>query len=191
MNWIFSRLHVRLVIVALVALLPAIAAIVYLEITERGSARARAFENNLRLARLAASQQAGAVEGARRLLLTLAEVAALHGSGRRDCEALLARVLSDHPGYFNIAVWNAGGSLSCAGRPSDPDLADGAANRPWFARAISTRAAVVSEYQVNGLTDEPAIVVAQPVPDAAGTAAYVLSAKLGVTQLTAIAAQAE
>jgi len=62
---------------SLIGILPALAAILYTQSAERESARGRTLENNLRITRLAARQQAGLLNGARRLLLTLAHVPVL------------------------------------------------------------------------------------------------------------------
>jgi hypothetical protein len=77
MNVLRSHLRARLALVVFVALLPVIGAIVYTQGAERRSARTRTLANNLRLARLAASQQASVLDGTRRLLLTLAQLPAI------------------------------------------------------------------------------------------------------------------
>ena len=66
-----TRLRLRLVMLGLIIVIPALAFIVYDQTVERTRARARAVENTLRLARLTATQEAGVFEGVQRLLLTL------------------------------------------------------------------------------------------------------------------------
>jgi hypothetical protein len=67
MSGFSARLRTRLVVIALLAVVPAAAAIVYSQTKERRQARERTVAESLRLVRLAASQQAAVFEGARRL----------------------------------------------------------------------------------------------------------------------------
>src|SRR5918996_1275318 len=139
MNLLRYHLRARLLLVALVAVLPAIGLIVYSQAAERRAARARTLADNLRLARLAASQQASLFNGTRRLLLTLAEFPPLRAADPRECLALLPNILRDHPGYFNITVANADGSLFCSGAPIDPRVLASVRARLWFDRVSRTR----------------------------------------------------
>jgi len=156
MNPFASRLRGRLLMVVVVAVLPIVGAIVYTQAAERRAARERTLADNLRLARLAATQQASVLEGTRRLLLTLARMPALHADDSPPCVELLTRVLRDHPGYFNLTVANADGSLFCAANPVDPRLLPTVRGRKWFERAMDTRMTAVGDYQISATTGKPA-----------------------------------
>ena len=79
-----SRLRVRLLMLSLIGLLPTLGLIVYTQSVERGQVRARALDDNVRLLRIAARQPGSIVEGAGRLLQTLAQFPAL-GRDREAC----------------------------------------------------------------------------------------------------------
>jgi PAS domain S-box-containing protein len=191
MSSFLSPLRVRLVLVALVAILPTLATILYLESAERAAARERAIAGNLRLTRLAASEQANIFDGARRLLLTLAEFPPLRANDPRACDDLLPKILRDHPGYFNLTVTNADGTLFCAAVPPDRSRLANARQRSWFERATRTRTTAVGDYQLSATTGKPAIAIAHPLLDASGTVTRILTASLGLDRLNAMAAQAE
>ena len=74
---------------ALIALAPAIAAIPVTQSIARRRDRERTLADSLRLVRLAASQQASVLNGARLLLLTLAEFPPLRSTDPAACQDLL------------------------------------------------------------------------------------------------------
>ena len=74
-----SKLRSRLIVMSLVGVIPALGSIVYSQASERNAATSRTLEDNLRLTRLAATQQAALIDGAQRLLLTLAQFPAVRG----------------------------------------------------------------------------------------------------------------
>jgi hypothetical protein len=96
MSGFSARLRTRLVVIELLAVVPAAAAIVYIQTKVRRQARERTVAESQRLVRLAASQQAAVFEGARRLLLTLAEFPGLQSDDPAACNAVLPKILHDH-----------------------------------------------------------------------------------------------
>ena len=183
-----ARLRTRLILIALTAVLPALAVIVYNQARDRAEVRARALENSLRVARAAASQQASVFSGAHRLLTTLAHVPGLRAATDTSaCEAFLPDVLRDHPGYVNIVAINADGSVFCSAKPLAP-------NRPrpsngWLGRVLQARRTVVGDYQISATDGQPDVVVAVPLLDDAGRAFRVIGAGLTLRDLGHLAAQ--
>jgi two-component system, cell cycle sensor histidine kinase and response regulator CckA len=100
-------------------------------------------------------------------------------------------VLDGHPGYYNITVVKADGSYFCGAKPLDPQRLGGARGRPWFERAVANGGAAVGDYQMSVTTGLPAIVVAQPLVDASGRIARVLTATIAIDQLNRVVASAE
>ena len=171
-----SRLRSRLLILSLASVLPALGVIVYTESVERSQARTRALDDTLRLTRLAARQPASTVEGAQRLLQTLAQFPAL-GGDVPACRAVLRNVARDNPGYSNLFVVDPRGVVECSSRSGEHVSV---LDRPWFQRAIQTHAVVVGDYQISRATGRPDIIVAFPVLDATGAVERVLGAGLTV-----------
>ena len=186
-----TRLWPRLVLIAVIAVAPAMAALAYTQSHERQRARERTLVDNLRLAGLAAAQQAAVFDGARRLLLTLAQFPPLSADNPRACNGLLPHVLREHPEYFNLTVANADGSLFCAGAPLDSRLLASGRGRPWFERAKQTRTTAVGDYQMSATTGKPAIIVAHPLFDSAGALTRVIAATIGLGEFNTVASHAE
>jgi len=179
-----SKLRTRLVLMSLIGILPALAAILYTQSAERESARGRTLENNLRITRLAARQQAGLLNGARRLLLTLAHVPVLRTDDLKACHDLLSDVLREHRDLSRLMLADADGSLLCSSLEAPP-VASGA-DRPWFKLVLETRATAIGEYQISRLSGEPNINVAHPLLDRDGHVKRVLVAALELRTMGAL-----
>ena len=180
-----ARLAARFVLIVLIVIVPTVGIIVYDQTTERRRAHAEAVESASRLARLAASEQLRIFNGVQRLLGTLRWFPGLREGDVAACHALLPSVLRDHPNYINIFVVNADGSPFCAA--SDLPGADrhSAAESTWFRRALETRGAVIGDYQLSLLNGRPAVVLAQPITDAAGRITRVAAAVISLAEINA------
>ena len=178
-----SRLRTRLLVLSLIGVLPALGVIVYTQSVERGQVRARTLDDNLRLTRLAARQPASIIEGAQHLLQTLAQFPAL-SSDVASCRSVLRNVVRDHPGYSNLFVVDPGGAVQCSSRPEEQPLS--VLDRPWFQRAVQSRAIVVGDYQISRATGSPDIIVAYPVVGTAGAVERVLGAGITLDFLGAV-----
>ena len=174
-------------LLALTIVVPAVMVIVYDQAGERRRARDRAVENTLRLARLAAAQQATVFDGAHRLLLTLSELPELREVDPARCRVLLPVILKAPPDYLNIWVSNADGSDFCAAIPVGFGVSP--RNRSWFERAIRSRATAVSDYQIGLTTGKPNVVVARPLLGPGGRVDRIVAAALSLDQLNAITAR--
>jgi hypothetical protein len=179
-----TKLRTRLVLMSLIGILPALAAILYTQSAERESARGRTLENNLRITRLAARQQAGLLNGARRLLLTLAHVPVLWTDDLKACHDLLSDVLREHRDLSRLMLADADGSLLCSSLEAPP-VASGA-DRPWFKLVLETRTTAIGEYQISRLSGEPNINVAHPLLDRDGHVKRVLVAALELRTMGAL-----
>jgi hypothetical protein len=99
-----SSLRSRLLLLSMIAVVPAVALILLTQSSERNRARARTLESNLRLTRLAATQQAAIFDEAHDLLLTLARFQSVHASDPGACNELLPGIFKDHVGYAVLTV---------------------------------------------------------------------------------------
>ena len=162
MNAFSARLRTPIVLMALAAVAPAIVAIGFSQVEERRQERERGLADSLRLARLAAGQMAGVLEGAQGLLATLGDFPPLLADDARACSDVLSRILRNHHEYFNLGVADANGSIFCAGAPVDPSVPP-PGGVSWFGRALQTRKTTVGGYQLSATTTKPALTLAFPL----------------------------
>ena len=156
-----SSLRSRLLLLVLLALLPAFVLILVTAWEQRQLAAMEAQESALRVARAAASNQERLIEGARSLLIGISQVPAGPPPGSpRGCGTLLPDLRRRFPIYVNLSEATAGGDLTCSAQPLRGLIS--VADQPYFLRAKATHDVVVSGYVVEPVTGRPALTVAWP-----------------------------
>jgi len=158
------RLRIRVFLLMLIALVPAVAIQLYNEFDLRQRRETEVREATLEGARLVAANMSAVLEGSRQLLVALAELPAIQSLDRNRCAETLGMLLAAAlPAYANIAVADMNGNLVCLGRqPLVKDL-PGVSDRTYFRDAKQTGAFVIGEYAVSRSRNERILPVAQPI----------------------------
>src|SRR3990172_5159977 len=100
----FSGLRFRLLMLVLLAVVPAFGLTLYTGWSQRRLAAEEAQANTLRLTRLAPTNLDRSMEGARQLLATLAGLPEVHALDSAACSALMANLLKQFHGYVNLGA---------------------------------------------------------------------------------------
>jgi len=184
----FSGLRVRLLLLVLLAVVPALGLIIYTGTEMRRSASVEAQTNALRLAQSVASSQDDLIEGARQLLTALAQVPVVRGGQPAQCSAFLADLLAAYPLYANFGVVDSDGEIFCSGVPQKGRV--NAADRGWFQLAVQTRDFAIGDYQVGRITGKAGINFGYPilVPTEVGAVVF---AALDLAWLNKLVAKAQ
>ncbi len=156
-----SSLRFRLILLVLLATLPAFWLVVSDAARAREDARAQAVEQTLNLVRITAAEQQTLISSTQSLLVGMAELPQLRPEQAAECSALLATILPLHPIYVNLGVADAQGDIYCSAVPQTTPV--NASDRAWFIRVMQTRDFSAGDYQIGRITDKPAIVAAYPV----------------------------
>ena len=189
MGQLSARLRLRLGLMALFIVVPALAVIIYDQTVERGHARERAVRETVRLAHVAAGQQAGVFDGVQRLLLTLSLFPGLLEPDPAACATLLPQVLHDHPAYINVWVANADGSVFCSASESTPGMSN--PNDSWLQRTIRARTTAVGDYEISPESGKAAVVLAHPLIGASEQVDRILAVAIGLETFNVIASDAQ
>src|SRR5581483_12373181 len=142
---IFAGLRSRLLLLIVLAVLPALWLISYVNVEQRRLAATQAQENALRLARLAAAELAQLVQSAHQLLAALALLPAVRNEETAECNALFASLLKHYPAYGNLGASRASGEYFCSAVPLAPSV--NSSSYAWFRRTVTTREFTVGDYQ--------------------------------------------
>jgi PAS domain S-box-containing protein len=183
----FSSLRSRIMVLVLVAVVPAFVLVFLAGIEHRRLAAERAREEAMRVARLAASQEEQLLDNVRQLFAVLARLRPVHEDDPKSCSALLADFLAVSPFLSNISGVKPTGDVFCSAVPLTRPI--NVADRDYYRRAVQTDRFIVGEYAIPRLTGQASLFVAQSVPDGAGGIQLVLTAGLAVSWLNALAAQ--
>lgn len=185
----YSSLRIRLILLVLLAILPALAIILYdaAQLRQREVTKAKA--EALTLAQLATRQYEEVIETARGILQTVAQLPGVRSGDPAVCEARLVTLLNEYQGYRDFAVADEDGVLFCGTTPVNRPLL--VAGQPWFQQAVRNRAFTVSDYQAGWLDTTPVIIFSYPILGPAGEVQAVVSASLDVAQLNQMAAASD
>jgi diguanylate cyclase (GGDEF)-like protein len=184
-----SSLRYTLLLLVLLAMLPALALILSTAWEQRRQAVVDTQADALRLARVAAGDQERLVEGARSLLVGLAQLPDVQMHNSQSCSALFAQVQRQYPLYANIGAVRPDGEIFCASRARRPG--ETAANRPAFARALTAREFAVSGYHPDPVTGKPLLTLSYPAVDRAGATWAVVFAQLDLGWMGQLSAKAQ
>lgn len=185
---VLSRIRVRLVILVLFAVLPALGVVIYTAIEQRQEGIEHARIEALRLVRTAANNHDQSIESARQLLLTLAEMEPVRNRDSNGIYLLLTNLVSLHELYGNLGVLNPDGSPVTTAAPLHSAVE--ITNREFFRTAVETRSFSVADYQVDKPTRRAALTMAYPVFDARDRLQAVVFASIDLDWLYRMHSQA-
>src|ERR671933_6870 len=184
-----ASLRVRLLLLVLLAVLPALGLILYGAAEQRRQAADTVQAEGLRLARLAAGDQEDLNESSRQLLIILARLPAVRDRDAAACSALFAELLRLYPRYANLGVAGADGEIFCSALPLGGPV--NVADRSYFQRALQTRDFAIGDYQIGRISNRAAVNVGFPILDEVGRVRAVVFAALDLGWLNLLAARAQ
>ncbi|MBI3458357.1 MAG: GAF domain-containing protein [Candidatus Rokubacteria bacterium] len=183
-----ASLRTRLLLLVLLAVLPAFALILYTGVERRALAVRAVEEDALRLTRIAAAEHERLIEGARQLLVALAQLPAVRASDSAGCAALFASLHQQDRRYANLGAIAPDGTVFCSALPLPGPVS--LADRPYFRHARDAREFAVGDYQVGRITGVATVNFGYPVVDGTGAVRAVVFAALDLGWLNQLAASA-
>jgi len=151
----------RLVLVVLIAIIPSLILIYYNARKQRAAAIQQAQEDVGRITRLTAAGCGRTVEGARDLLISVAELPSVRRGDPAQCAAVFQKLLQKYNFYSNLGVVGLDGNIVCSAIPLAKPVS--VSDRPWFKKAVESRDFAVGEYQVGRITGRPSLNFGYPL----------------------------
>ncbi|MDH4135190.1 MAG: cache domain-containing protein, partial [Anaerolineae bacterium] len=184
----FASLRFRLLLLVLLAVIPALGLTLYTNVELRRAAGADVKEEALRLARIAASDQEDTVKDTRQLLFALAQLSEVRGTDPSACFALF-ELLNQYPQYVLLGVVARDGDLFCSTLPISGSV--NLADLSYFQRVLQMRDFAIGDYQNDPISGKATLDLGYPVLDEAGQVQAVVFASLDLTWLNQLAAEAQ
>ena len=156
-----ASLRTRLLLLVLLAVIPALGLTLYTNLEERQLRKAHVQEQAMRLSRLVSADHERLIEDARQLVVTLARLPAVRDRNRAACNALFADLLTQHSSYANLASHRRRWQRLCSALPMTGQVYAG--DRVYFQRAVETRDFAIGEYQIGRITGKAAVNFGYPV----------------------------
>jgi len=185
----FASLRLRLMFLALLAILPVLGLMIFNHSEERQKASTEAKKSALQLAQIAASDEAQLVEATRQLLVVLAQIPSVQNLDATSCSLFLTDLLKQLPLYQNLVAATPDGNVFCSAVPYDAPT--NVADRPAFQGAVRTRGFAVSDYIISLITGKPSLSFAYPVLDDAQGVRALVAATLDLTWLDEFVARVQ
>ena len=184
----WRSLRFRLVLLVVLAAIPAFALIIINGVQARQQAAMDAQAETLRLAREASTSQQALVDQTHRLLQALAAIPAVRSADPASCNRLLRGLLNSYKIYTNLAVVRPDGQLVCSGTPVQPGASTDESDRKFFQQAIATKQFSYADYVIGRLSGKPSLLTGLPVLDAAGSVEVVIHAGIDLSWLSEFSA---
>ena len=160
MRRILNSLRSRLLLLVLISALPALILTLYTGLDQRRQAADTAKQDALRLARLAASNQAFLIESSRQLTAILSNLPQISSGQPAECSAFLVNLKANYPNYASLAIARPNGEVICSSAPTSLNVNLG--DRPYFQHAVQTRQFVMGDYVIDRFSKKPVAPFAYP-----------------------------
>jgi signal transduction histidine kinase len=187
---LFSSLRVRLILLVLLATLPALLLTIYNGREQRQHAEVEALENALRLAEFAASQNEFLIEDTRVILISLSHAMNFGGEDLQGCSHILNHLKDVHfPFYSAFYVADLEGNILCS--MPDGDLPEDLLGCHHYQSLIASDDFVLSKYHICRNTGKGVISMGYPIWDANNQKIGVINVGIDLMWFSDFALQAE
>lgn len=177
----------RIILLVVLAALPALAFTVYSVWDERARAEVHARQELRRLVTLAAHQQAQIIEGARQTLVAISLVPSAVLSNQTRCNEYLAKLLEKSSGlYHSMGIYSTDNVLLCNAVPWQGKIVS--PDRLYLQLARTTRRFSIGEYQVGRVTRQEGINFGYPIMDLADNVTAIAFVAVNLNNLNRMAA---
>ena len=160
---LFSKLRVRLLLLVLLAIFPALGLVLYNAFEQRRAAMRDALVSSQRIVSFAAAAQKQHVEASRQLLSTLALLGEIRPDRAAEATVLFQNLLKVHAVYANIGAIDTNGVVYASGAPLPQRVS--LRDTSYFRNARETLKFAVGEYEAGRIHGRPTLSISQPIRD--------------------------
>jgi signal transduction histidine kinase len=161
------HLRARLFMLVLIAVIPAVALILYTARDQRSMAEKHAEENLVRVSQVVNNEHKLLIEATRQMLTVLAHLPALRDHDAARCSEIVRDIAKDYPQYIGLGAFKPNGDRFCGNLTAAGPL--NVADRPWFQQTLSTGKFTIGNYQIGRLAKRAVFPLAAPAVDNTGT----------------------
>lgn len=176
--WALFGIRARLVILALILVVPLMVDRVFVLENTRANQFKQATDDLMKLAKHSAAAQREIISSVEALLRSAAYIQVASERTGRSCAILRASLRVEMPWITTLSVVDKGGRITCSTNPNyvGLDVSDSA----YYQKTIETHAFVLSDLIVNRLTRQPLLLASYPTSAVEGGLASVIIAGLNM-----------
>ena len=155
-------IRIHLLILVLIAIIPALGIILYSGFEHRKDAVREAEMSVTAVMNSVAAEHERAVESTRQLLVTLSKLPEVRNLNVAACDKLFIELLAHNPIYANLLIATPHGIVVASGLPSTPHSVK---HRKYFQDTVNSKDFSVGEYSIGALSGKPVLHFACPILD--------------------------
>lgn len=183
----FASLRVRLMILVLLGVIPALGLILYTGVLQRRLVTRLVQNDALRVAHLVAMEENELVDSTRQTLLAMAAHPEVINGDYAKARLLMQKIAREHPVFANLGIADRSGRITCSLVPLKQPVS--VADRHYFQYALKERAFSMGEFQVGRITGRPTINFGYPILDSKENPVGVVFAAVDLNWLNHFAAR--
>lgn len=181
-------LRARLVLLVFLAVIPALALILYTARDQRRMAEIYAESDLMRLSQVVNNEHKFLIEGSRQLLSVLAELPALRNQETQACNETIGRIGKEYPQYIGLGAIKSNGDRFCGGNFTDAAPVN-VADRSWFQQTLQSKSFTIGTYQIGRVAKRAVLPLAYPAVDETGKIRAVVLAVIDLDWLKSVVAR--
>jgi signal transduction histidine kinase len=186
----FSSLRVRLVLLVLLAALPALALTIYSGREQRRLAEENVEKEILRLSEMATIHQETFIENTRIFLVALSHMSAVRSPDLTECQELFAHLFTQHyPQFASFYVADLNAHVVC--NAPNTHVPSRLGECEHYAMMVASEDYVVSNYHICHSTGEAIMAMGYPVHDYDDNFIRVINISIDLSWLNQLASQAD
>jgi signal transduction histidine kinase len=186
----FSSLRVRLVLLVLLAALPALALTIYSGREQRRLAEENVEKEILRLSEMATIHQETFIENTRIFLVALSHMSAVRSPDLTECQDLFAHLFTEHyPQFASFYVADLNANVVC--NAPGTHVPDRLSECEHYAMMVASQDYVVSNYHLCHATGEAIMAMGYPIYDFNENFYRVINISIDLSWLNQLASQAD
>jgi PAS domain S-box-containing protein len=182
-----ASLRIRLALLVLLAIVPALGLSVYDFVAQRRQGTAATYAEANRLAQLAIANQEQLMVDTRQLLSAMAQHSELRQLNSRECSRIAASLIS--PIFANLGASKPNGDIFCSALVMQGPVNN--SDRAYFKRVMERRAFAIGEYQIGRITGKATLNAGYPVIGDSDQIIAVVFAAIDLDWLNQLASRAE
>jgi PAS domain S-box-containing protein len=158
---LFSSMRSRLTLLVFLAMIPAFGLAIYTSLANLNIAQKEAHAEALRVARSFAASQVTVYEGARQMLIAIAQSPWVARADEDVCNVTLPNLWSSLPQYYHIGIYGQNGEYICGTFPEGAVV--NVADRSYFIRAQENQDFAIGDFQIGRISNKMGQGLAYPI----------------------------
>ncbi len=143
-----SSLHVRLVVLVILVMIPALGLMIYAGLQQREKSAQQVQDNALQMTQVITAYQEELILRTHQIMREMERVPAVYTYDSEECTTAFQALQEHFPSYTSLMAATAEGAVFCTSSSREPEMRD-VSEVDWFQRSVQIRDFTISEVVIN------------------------------------------